>query len=645
MPEEKNSQPKEKEESTTEVLLSEDTLYNAPELFARNARASDFEALYRRAEADPEGFWADFASELPWKKKWKKVLDDSKKPFYSWFAGGKTNLYTAAVERHQATAVKDKAAFIWEGENGDTRTITYGQLHETVNKFSAGLRSLNLNKGDRVAIYMPNIPEVAVAMLACVKMGIVHSVVYAGFSAQAIQKRVEDAEAKVIITTDGSFRRGKTLSLKEVVDQALSAGCPSIQHSIIVQHAKNPVTMKEGRDLWYHELIAQDLPVPDTEVMDSEDPAFILYTSGTTGTPKGVVHSHGGYMVGVYTTLKLVFDLRESDVYWCTADPGWITGHSYIVYGPLMNGVTSLLFEGVPDYPKTDRIWEMVERHHVTILYTAPTLIRMMAKYGEAGVKAHDLSCLRLLGSVGEPINPKAWLWYYEHVGNKRCPIMDTWWQTETGMFMICPLPPVPLKAGSAYKPFPGIIADVVDKTGKSVPPGKGGFLVIKNSWPAQLKTLFRNPQRYLETYFEKIPGVYLTGDMARRDKDGYFWIQGRSDDVLKIAGHRLSNAEIESAIVSHPAVSEAGVIGKPDPVKGEVAKAFVILKSGFAPSPELSQEIRQHIRKTIGPLAVTDEVVFVSKLPKTRSGKIMRRVLRAQELGEDPGDTSTLED
>jgi acetyl-CoA synthetase len=447
-----------------------------------------------------------------------------------------------------------------------------------------------------------------------------------------------------VVTADFGYRRGKRVPLKAIVDEALSSECESIQHCIYVRRDTEAINVVTGRDLEFSELMKEQLPDPKTEIMDSEDPAFILYTSGTTGTPKGVVHAHGGYMVGVYRTITWVFDLKPNDVYWCTADPGWITGHSYIIYGPLMAGITSIMYEGVPDYPKEDHIWEIIERNKVTILYTAPTLVRMMAKYGDAGPAKHDLSSLRLLGSVGEPINPEAWKWFYQHVGKSRCPIMDTWWQTETGMHMITPLPVVPLKPGSAFRPFPGIIADVVDKDGKPVEVGKGGYLVIKNSWPAQLKTLFRNPKRYLETYYEKIPGWYDTGDLARKDKDGYFWLQGRSDDVMNISGHRLASAEIESAIVSHPAVAEAGVIAKPHQIKGSVAKAFVILKAGQTPSEELIASIKAHIKKTIGPLAVTEEIEFVDKLPKTRSGKIMRRVLRAQELGEDPGDVSTLE-
>ncbi|PIR97371.1 MAG: acetate--CoA ligase [Candidatus Doudnabacteria bacterium CG10_big_fil_rev_8_21_14_0_10_41_10] len=626
--------------------MKDDEFYYPSEEVVKNANIQNYEKVYKEAAKDPVKFWEKAAKDLTWQKKWTKTFDDSKKPFYSWFVNGKCNIFDNALERHQKTATRGKIAILWEGENGDKRKLTYKELYNEVNKFAAVLKNMGVEKGDRVAVYLSNIPEVAITMLACVKIGAIHSVVYAGFSAQALRKRIKDAQAKIVVTVDWSYRRGKVICLKKIVDEALQEDCESISHSIVVNHGKEKVDFSSPRDVWYHELMKKKLPVPKTEVMDAEDPAFILYTSGTTGTPKGVVHAHGGYMVGVYRTIKWVFDLKENDVYWCTADPGWITGHSYIVYGPLMAGVTTIQYEGVPDFPQEDRIWEMVSRYKVNVLYTAPTLIRLMAKYGDDLPAKHDMSSLRILGSVGEPINPEAWKWYYEHIGKNRCPIMDTWWQTETGMNIITPLPPVPLKAGSAYRPFPGIIADVVDKDGKSVEVGKGGFLVIKGSWPAQLKTLYHNPQRYIKTYYDKIPGgMYLTGDLATKDKDGYFWIQGRADDVLSISGHRISNAEIESAIVSHEAVSEAGVIGKPHPVKGEIAKAFVILKSGFKGSEELIKEIKLHIRKTIGPLAVTEEIEFVEKLPKTRSGKIMRRVLRAKELGEELGDTSTLED
>ena len=634
------------EHEMTEVLLKGGELYHPSDDNVRDANVSDYKQIYKEAEKNPVKFWTTAAEELFWYKKWTKAFDDSKKPFYSWFVGGKTNIFTNALERHQKTAVKNKTAILWEGDGSEKKSLTYEELFNEVNKLAASFKNLGIEKGDRVAIYMPNIPETAVAMLACLKLGAIHSVVYAGFSAQALRNRIKDAQAKIVVTVDNGFRRGKVLPLKKIVDEALEQDSESVQKVVVVKHSEEPTNFVDGRDLWYHDLIKNDLPVPETEIMDSDDPAFILYTSGTTGTPKGVVHSHGGYMVGVWRTIKWVFDLKDNDIYWCTADPGWITGHSYIVYGPLMAGVTTVMYEGAPDYPKNDRIWEMIARYKVTVFYTAPTLVRLMAKYGDEEVKKHDMSSLRLLGSVGEPINPEAWKWYYEKVGGSRCPIMDTWWQTETGMHIITPLPSVPLKPGSAYKPFPGIVADVVDKNGKPVPVGKGGFLVIKNSWPAQLKTLYHNPKRYLDTYYEKIPGgVYTTGDIARKDEDGYFWIQGRSDDVLKIAGHRISNAEIESAIVSHASVTEAGVIGKPHPIKGESAKAFVILKSGVTGSLELIDSIKKHIRTSIGPIAVTDEIEFVEKLPKTRSGKIMRRVLRAQELGEEVGDTSTLED
>ena len=634
-----------KEAGTTEVLLNENAVYTTSSKTDISDYLKDYQGIYKKADADPVAFWEEAAKELVWQKYWKKTFDDSKKPFYSWFVGGQCNIFTNALERHQNEKTKNKLAILWEGEDGSKRSLSYEKLFQKANQFAAVLADLGVGKGDRVAIYLPNIPEAAIAMLACLKLGAIHSVVYAGFSAQALRKRVKDAEAKIVVTSDFTFRRGKAIPLKAIVDEALSEDGESVKNVIVVKRGGGEAKWKSGLDLVWEEVMQKKLPIPKTEVMDSEDPAFILYTSGTTGTPKGVVHAHGGYMVGVSRTIKWVFDLRSTDVYWCTADPGWITGHSYIVYGPLMAGITTIMFEGAPDYPTTDRLWKMVSDYKVNVFYTAPTLIRLMAKYGSADPKKHDLSSLRILGSVGEPINPEAWRWYYENIGGSRCPIMDTWWQTETGMHMITPLPSVPLKPGSAFRPFPGIKAEVVDKEGKEVPEGKGGHLVIKGSWPAQLKTLFHNPKRYLETYYEKIPGYYETGDLARRDKEGYFWIQGRSDDVLKISGHRISNAEIESAIVSHTDVSEAGVIGKPHPVKGETAKAFIILKAGKTGSPELGEAIKQHIKKTIGSIAVTDEIEFVEKLPKTRSGKIMRRVLRAQELGEDLGDTSTLED
>jgi acetyl-CoA synthetase len=633
-----------KKDDLTEVLLKEEKIYKASEEIISKANVKNYQEAVKMANENAEKFWEEAAGELEWFKKWKKVLDDSKKPFYTWFKGGRCNIFVNALERHQKPGQKEKIAILFESENGEKRQLTYEQLYNEVNKFASALKKFGMRKGDRLSVYLPNIPEVAVVMLACAKLGVLHSVVYAGFSYLALRNRINDAASKIVVTADGSYRRGKTVKLKEIVDQALQEECQSVEKVIVVKNTNVQIDLKEN-DIWYDDFVKEGMEVVATEVMKSDDPLFILYTSGTTGKPKGVVHTHGGYMVGINRTFRWVFDIKGNEIYWCTADPGWITGHSYIIYAPLIAGITTMQFEGVPDYPQNDRIWEMVERHKVNILYTAPTLIRLMMKYGEEGPNKHDMSSLRLLGSVGEPINPEAWRWYYKVIGQEKCPIMDTWWQTETGMFMICPLPVVNLKAGSATFPFPGIQAEVVDRQGKPVQEGKGGFLVIKNPWPAMLKTLYKNPKRYLETYWQKITGCYTTGDIARKDKDGYFWLQGRADDVLKISGHRIGTAEIESALVSHPAVAEVAVIGKPHPVKGEVAKAFLILKRGFSASNELVEELKQHIRKTMGPMAITDEIAFVDKLPKTRSGKIMRRVLKAQELGLPLGDISTLEE
>lgn len=628
----------------TEVLLDEKKLYKPSARVLKQAKIKQWKAAHAKAAKDPVGFWEEAARELAWYEPWKKAFDYSKAPFYQWFTGGKCNIVGNALDRHMGTPTEKKTAIIWESDEGAKRKLTYGELNKAVCKLANGLKTLGVRKGDRVAIYLQNIPEVAISMLACAKIGAVHSVVYAGFSAHALRERIDDQQAKILITSDIGHRRGKVIDMKSLCDEALK-GCRSIQNVIVVRQNSGAIPLKPNRDIWYDALTETQPATCPTVPMDAEDPLFILYTSGTTSKPKGVVHVHGGYMVGINRTFQWVMDVKPTDVYWCTADPGWITGHSYIVYAPLMAGITTMMFEGVPDYPKPDRIWKMVDKYGVTILYTAPTLVRALMRYGDSWVKKHKLTSLRLLGSVGEPINPEAWRWFYTVVGKKKCPIMDTWWQTETGMHMISPLPSMPLKAGSATLPFPGIVADVVDAKGKKVPTGKGGYLVIKNQWPAMLRTLFNNPQRYLKTYWEEIPGYYLTGDIARKDKDGYFWIQGRSDDVLSIAGHRIGTAEIESALVSHKAVAEAAVIGKPHDIKGQIAKAFVILKKGHKPSDELANELKKHIRKQMGPIAVTDEVEFVEKLPKTRSGKIMRRVLKAQELGQDAGDLSALAD
>jgi acetyl-CoA synthetase len=629
---------------TTDVLLNEKKLYKPGAKILKSAKIKEWQEVRKAANKNPVKFWDEAARELDWYQKWDKTFDDSAAPFYKWYTGGRCNIVHNCLDRWIGTPTEKKTAIIWESDDGRKKKFTYKELNKAVCKLANGLKQLKVKKGDRVAVYLQNIPETAIAMLACAKIGAVHSVVYAGFSAHALRERIDDQQASILITSDIGHRRGKIIDMKGVCDEALQ-GCRSIRHVIVIRQAHDHTPMKINRDLFYDALVSGQSEKCETAEMDSEDPLFILYTSGTTAKPKGVVHVHGGYMVGINRTFQWIFDIRPDDIWWCTADPGWITGHSYIIYAPLMAGITTFMFEGVPDYPKPDRIWKIIEKYKMTILYTAPTMVRALMMYGDKWPKKYELKSLRLLGSVGEPINPEAWRWYHKFVGKNRCPIMDTWWQTETGMHMIAPLPVMPLKAGSATLPFPGIQAEVVDDNGKKVPVGNGGNLVIKNQWPAMLRTLFNNPQRYLDTYWNKIPGYYLTGDMAHEDKDGYFWIQGRSDDIIKIAGHRIGTAEIESALVSHRAVAEAGVIGKPHPVKGESAKAFVILKQGFAPSDELISELKNQIRKMLGPIAVTDEIEFVNKLPKTRSGKIMRRVLKAQELGLEVGDTTALAD
>lgn len=627
----------------TEVLSSSQRIYQPSKKIISQANVKNYEAVLKQAAEDPLKFWAEAALDIDWFKPWNKIIDTSHKPFYKWFIGAKCNLAHNALDRHvNNSKIKNKIAIIWEDETGRSRKYTYLQLYYEVNQLANALRQQGIKKGDHIAIYLPNIPEIAIAMLACVKIGAIHSVVYAGYSAMALAERIKDAKAKVLFTADGSFRRGKTINLKEIADQAVKE-CKIIKKVIVVKNNKKKINFNKRLDVWYHNFIKGKPVEASCAEMNAEDPAFVLYTSGTTAKPKGIVHVHGGYMVGVLRTIKWVFDLKGDEIFWCTADPGWITGHSYIIYGPLMAGITTLMYEGVPDMPKPDRIWRLVEKYKVNILYTAPTLIRALMKYGSSWPAKHKMLSLRLLGSVGEPINPEAWRWYYKYVGKNRCPIMDTWWQTETGMHMITPLPITPLKAGSAAKPFPGIIADVVDKKGRSVPAGKGGFLVIKGPWPAMVRTVFNDPARYVKTYWQEIKGWYFTGDVAYRDGDGYYWIQGRTDDVLKIAGHRISPAEVESAFVSHHKVAEAAAVGVPDAVKGEVIKAFIILKQGVSPSEDFKNELKAQVRKTLGPMAVIKDIAFVDKLPKTRSGKIMRRVLKAQELGLPLGDTSAL--
>jgi acetyl-CoA synthetase len=629
------------EKLTGEVFLP------APEVVAQ-ANVQNPEKVYQEAEKDLEGFWARRASELEWYKKWDKVLDESNKPFYKWFVGGKTNIVLNALDRHVRTWRRNKLALIWEGENGDLRTFSYHALNREVCRFATVLKSMGVSKGDRVTIYMPRIPETVIAMLATAKIGAIHSVVYGGFSVEALHGRIEDSESKVIVTADGGYMNGKTVELKKIVDEALKrTGAPEIV--IVVKRTGKEVTMEAGRDYWYHELM--NLPLTrnggkcPTEEMDAEDPLYILYTSGTTGKPKAILHTHGGYMVGTYSTLKDVFDIKEEDRWWCTADPGWVTGHSYIVYAPLVAGATSFMYEGAPTYPYPDRWWTMIEKYGITVLYSTPTAVRGLMRYGEAWPNRHDLSTLRLLGSVGEPINPEAWRWYHRVIGKEKCPIMDTWWQTETGAFMITPLPSTPLKPGSGTRPYFGVQADVVDEAGKSVKPGEEGFLIIKRPWPSMLRTIYKDPDRYVNTYWSRYPGYYFVGDSARKDEDGYFWIIGRVDDVIKVSGYRLGTAELESALVSHHAVAEAAVIGLPHEIKGIAIHAYVMLKAGFEGNEALAEELRQHVSHEMGPIAKPEKINFTNSLPKTRSGKIMRRVLKARALGMPEGDLSTLEE
>ena len=629
-----------------EALLKEDRSFAPSEEFRTRALVND-DAIYEKAAKDPEAFWAGFARELEWITPFTKTLEWTP-PDARWFSDGRLNASANCLDRHVRTARRNKAAFIWEGEPGDRRTLTYFDLYRQVCQFANVLKSLGVKKGDRVALYLPLIPELAISMLACARIGAVHSVVFGGFSAESLRDRINDSQCKVLVTADGGWRRGQVVPLKETADEALK-DTPSIEHVVIVQRLHGspvPVHVKDGRDHWYHRLM-QDAPYAcEPEPMDAEDMLYILYTSGTTGKPKGIVHTTGGYMTGVYATTKLVFDLKDDDVYWCTADIGWVTGHSYVVYGPLANGATVVMYEGAPDWPKKDRLWEIVERYGVTIFYTAPTAIRAFMKWGNDWPAKHDLRSLRLMGSVGEPINPEAWVWYHLHIGNSRCPIVDTWWQTETGAIAITPLPGITrTKPGSATQAFPGFSAEILNDKGERVPVG-GGLLAITKPWPSMLRTIYGDHERYVTQYWSRWGrDIYFTGDGAKRDDEGYFWLLGRVDDVLNVAGHRIGTMEVESALVDHPKVAEAAVVGRPHDIKGQALSAFVTVKEGVALSEALADELKKHVVHKIGAIARPDDIIFAADLPKTRSGKIMRRLLRDIAEGKALGDTTTLAD
>ncbi len=636
-------------DQTITSVSRESRIFKPSAEFKNQANLGSF-ANYRRLYAEsvnaPDKFWERQAKKfISWRKPFSSVLK-WKAPHAKWFSGGQLNVAENCVDRHLDSARANKAAIIFEGEPGDSRTITYRQLHREVCQFANVLESLGLKKGDRAAIYMPMIPEAAVAMLACARLGAIHTVIFGGFSSEAIKDRVNDSQAKLIITADGGWRRGKVIELKNNVDRALS-GTPSVEKVIVFKRTASPVTMVEGRDLWWHDLVAKASATHKAKAFESETPLFILYTSGSTGKPKGVLHTSAGYLLGTGLTSHYVFDLKESDVYWCTADIGWITGHSYVVYGPLSNGATVLMYEGAPNQPEPDRFWQIIDKHNVTIFYTAPTAIRAFMRWGDDYVKKHSLASLRLLGSVGEPINPEAWMWYHSMIGKKRCPIVDTWWQTETGAIMVTPLPGVtPTKPGSCTLPFFGVVPKVLDEKGNEVPKNAGGKLFLTQPWPSMLRTLWNDDERFKKQYWSEIPGIYFCGDGARKDKDGYLWVVGRIDDVLNVSGHRIGTAEIESALVSHPAVAEAAAVGRPDELKGQSLVVFVTLKANHTASEELKEALRAHVGKEIGSLAKPDQVRFAAGLPKTRSGKIMRRLLKELATsGEIKGDTTTLED
>ena len=628
-----------------EALLLEGRRFEPPEAFRARAALRD-PRIYEDAQRDPEGFWASIARELHWFRPWTKVLEWAP-PYAKWFVDARTNIAYNALDRHLGTPRRNKAAIMWEGEPGDERVLTYADLHREVSKFANVLKGLGVRSGDRVAIYLPMIPELPIAMLACARIGAAHTVIFGGFSAEALRDRINDAQAKVLITADGGWRRGNVVPLKRNADEALE-GTPSVQHVVVVRRIGEAaaIHIREGRDHWWHRLMADAARRGEAEPVDSEHLLYILYTSGTTGKPKGIVHTTGGYMAGTYATTKWIFDLREDDVYWCTADIGWVTGHSYIVYGPLLNGATAVMYEGTPDYPEKDRFWAIVEKYGVNVIYTAPTAIRTFMKWGPDHPRRHDLSSLRLLGTVGEPINPEAWVWYYRYIGGERCPVVDTWWQTETGMILISPLPGITtLKPGSATRALPGISAEIVNEQGRPVGPNEGGYLVLTRPWPAMLRGIYGDPERYQQQYWNRFPGMYFTGDGAKRDEDGYIWLLGRVDDVINVAGHRIGTYEVESALVDHPSVAEAAVIGVSHDIKGQAIAAFVTLKEGNAPGTEAVETLKQHVVKKIGALARPEQILFTGELPKTRSGKIMRRLLRDIAEGRIMGDTTTLAD
>jgi len=640
-------------EKTITSMMEEKRVFNPPKEIRQKAyikSLDEYKKIYQRSIDDPEGFWGELAEQLDWYKKWDKVLvEDFKEAKHEWFVGGKLNVCYNCLDRHLNTWRKNKAALIWEGDIGDSKTLTYQELYHQVCKFANVLKKHGVKKGDRVSIYLPMIPELPIAMLACARIGAIHSVVFGGFSTEALRDRILDCGAKMLICADGYYRGGRVVRSKDNADTALNL-CPQINDVIVVKRADIGVNMQPGRDYWWHdEMAAEDIkPYCEPEVMDAEDPLFILYTSGSTGKPKGVLHPQAGYLLFVYQTFKWIFDVKEEDTFWCTADIGWVTGHSYIVYGPLAFGATSLMFEGVPTYPHPDRFWDVIEKYQVNIFYTAPTALRSMMREGDEWPNKHNLSSLRILGSVGEPINPEAWMWYYNVIGKGRCPIVDTWWQTETGGILITPLPgATPLKPGSATFPFPGVEPAVLREDGSVADVNEGGYLVIKRPWPGLMRRVYGEPERFKNTYFVRFPGVYNTGDGARVDEDGYYWLMGRIDDVIKVSGHRLGTAEIESAFVAHPKVAEAAVVGMPHEIKGQGIYAFVTLKAGVAKSEDLKKELVAHVRKEIGPIATPDKIQFTDSLPKTRSGKIMRRILTRIAAGDvhDLGDTSTLAD